>query len=231
MGIALLTISASVFAAQPNQWHELVLDQSSPDQAIQILGRPARDDAGAFLAVMKKQHRSPAIGMAYLIAKSPTAKALSVRMMLFEGVEGFTSVVLIFRGEKLALIGLAPDKTNKINAADIPDEYGVPFRPIFSQRDLDAMWTMWDQSDQEVRPRQYPDGYELVGSSSDGLSGVVVGVNNMPSFGKELVRGLDESVTHTPSPDEKNPGRVASLSLLSPHALAIPSKPHNPTLR
>jgi hypothetical protein len=230
LGIVLFTISASVFAAQPNQWHELVLDQSSPDQAIQILGQPTQNNSGAFLVVIKK-HPSPALYTAYRIANSPTAKTLPVRLMLFEGVEGFKSAGLILREEKLAMICLGPDKSNKIKAADIPKEYGVPFRPIFSQRDFDAMWTMWDQSDQEVRPRQYPASYDLVGSSSDGLAAIVVSVHIEPSFGKELLRGLNESVTHTPSADENNPGTVGSLTLLSPHALAIPNKPHNPTLR
>jgi len=230
---AIIVLSLSVFAAQPNRWHGLLLDQSSPDQAIQTLGKPTLNDLGAFQVVIKryaKKYHSPGVYTAFRIASSQTAKGLPVHFMLFEGAEGFKNVVLIFREEKLAMICLAPDKTNTIKAADIQEEYGIPFRPIFDQRDFDAMWTMWDQSNQEVRPRQYPPYYNLVGSSPDGLSGIVVGVRNEPSFGKTLLQGLSESTAHVPLADEKNPGKVVSLELLSPHALAIPIK-HNSTLQ
>lgn len=152
--------------------------------------------------------------------------------MLFDRIaDGFKNAGLVFRDGKLAMICLGPDKANKILAADIPNEYGVSFRPIFNQRDFDTMWTMWDQVGQEARPRQYPPSYDLVGVSSDGLAAVVVSVQNEPSFGKQLLRGLDEATTHVPTADEKNPGLVFSLTLMSPQGLAIPNKPHNPTLK
>jgi hypothetical protein len=154
--IALFSFSASVFAAQPNQWHQLVLDQSSPEEAIQVLGQPSQDISGAFLPLVKKYH-SPSLYTAYRIANSPTAKGLPVRLMLFDRIaDGFKNAGLVFRDGKLAMICLGPDKANKILAADIPNEYGVPFRPIFNQRDFETMWTMWDQVGQEARPRQYP---------------------------------------------------------------------------
>jgi hypothetical protein len=142
LALFLCTVSGAVFAAQPNQWHGLVLDQSSPDQAIKVLGQPAISDSGGLQDVIRnvgKHYRTPAVATAYRISKLDTAKDLPVKLLLFESVEGFNKVVLIFRDEKLALIALAPDKTNKIKAADIAEEYGVPFRPIFNQQDFDAM--------------------------------------------------------------------------------------------
>lgn len=129
------------------------------------------------------------------------------------------------------MICLEPDKTNRFKAADIAGEYSVPFRPIFTQKDFDAMWTMWDQSEQDTRPRQYPVTYELMGSSPDGVSGIVASVSNVPSFGTMLAQGLSESSTRTPLADAKNPGTVFRLVLLRPHALAIPGKSHNSTLQ
>ena len=217
--IVVFVISARAFAAQPNQWHGLLLDQSSPDQAIQILGKPTQDDSGAFQAVTRK-YRSQAYS-AFKFASLPTAKNLPIRLMLFDGAEGFKKVVLIFRKEKLAMICLEPEKTNKINAADLAEEYGVLFKPIFAERDFDAMWIMWDQYKQEARPREYPVVYNLIGTSPDGLSGIFADVSNVPSFAKILARLADE----------KNPGKVFRLVLLSPKALAIPKKPHNSTLQ
>ncbi len=112
------------------------------------------------------------------------------------GAGGFKNVGLVFREEKLAMFGLQLDtKANKVLAADIPNEYGVPFRPIFKQMDYDAMWMMWDQASQEARPRQYPAGYYLLGVSPDSDAGVIASITNMPSFGRQMLRDLNESMT------------------------------------
>lgn len=151
--------SFSAFAAEPNQWHHLVLNQASPAQAISELGQPREDVSGTLQPTVKKLcniHNSVLCVAARIARSSPTAKNLPVRAMLFDQIEGFKHVGLLFREEKLAMIGLEPDKANKILAADIANEYpGVPFRPIFNQSDFDAMWTMWDQATEQMRPRQY----------------------------------------------------------------------------
>jgi hypothetical protein len=231
--IAGAVFSLSAFAADPNQWHHLVLDQASPEQAVKELGQPVQDVSGAFQPTVKKLcniHNSVLCMAARIARSSPTATNLPVRAMLFDQIGGFKHVGLLFREERLAMIGLEPDKANKILAADVENEYGVPFRPIFNQTDFDAMWTMWDQTRQEVRPRQYPDGYSLIGLSPGGDAGVIASIQNM-SFGKQLAGVLSESTTHVPLADEKNPGVVFQLTLLSAQGMAIPRKPQNSTLK
>jgi len=60
---------------------------------------------------------------------------------------------------------------------------------------------------------------------------VIASINNMPSFGQQVSRAVVESATHVPVANEKNPGVVFTLTLVSAHGLAIPAKPRNSTLQ
>ena len=54
--IAFLAVTLSVpisFAAKSDRWKDLVLDESSPQQAIEICGPPNRDETGELLKLLK----------------------------------------------------------------------------------------------------------------------------------------------------------------------------------
>ncbi|MEO8649379.1 MAG: hypothetical protein ABI539_09460 [Acidobacteriota bacterium] len=44
----LLAVVAPIFAQQPDRWHGLIVDQSSPDDAIATLGTPDSDKIDKF---------------------------------------------------------------------------------------------------------------------------------------------------------------------------------------
>lgn len=96
--LLILIFALVSYAQKPNEWKGLVLDQSTPDKAIEILGKPKTDKADDLLIIQPKW-----------VSKDTRKK--NWRVLHYESVEGFGDVKLGFNSDsKLVLIHLEPKK-------------------------------------------------------------------------------------------------------------------------
>ncbi len=113
-----LGLIATASAQQPDRWRNLIIDVSTPEDAIEILGKPKSDKIG---------DRSPS----YLLYHSKLfIKDIgkTMRMMKWKKVDGFNEVILRFNANKLAMIRLEPKKisaeTFAASYSDVSFDFG-----------------------------------------------------------------------------------------------------------
>lgn len=211
-----LLVSAC-FAAKPNQWNGLSLNETTPEQAIKTLGAPQRDESGELWNLARSKAFNIS-SMFFLMSR----KTDVVRVLKYEALESFKTVSLIFKGDKLVVIHLEPTKENKIPAGDIKGLYEeCVFRPLFQNNEFWNQQYIVNQGTATLRPKNYPVVYRLVGVSVK-LDGIVVGtVENVPSFGRAFTQGMGV-------PDVETPGKIYTIDLVSP--VMLPPKPKNKSL-
>lgn len=141
-------VPLSLIAQQPDRWRGLVIDESSPEQAVNILGTPGSDRSNDRLYLNNAKW-----------LKKDTGKKL--RILQFENVDGFKDVKLGFDDDsKLVLIHLEP---KKLTAQSFLSSYEDPrFRfgnDVMSPADLK------DQRDNLEKPRRLGVDYLLVAAT------------------------------------------------------------------
>ena len=101
---------------QPDRWRGLVLAQSTPDDALRVLGRPESDKPDRLLI--------------YGVGKwfEPGLRKKILRRQSWKKVEGFDRVDLYYKGDKLVVIQLDFDK--EIPPTALPNIYGLEFAPF-----------------------------------------------------------------------------------------------------
>jgi hypothetical protein len=119
-------------AAEPDRWRGLILDQTTPQQAIQTLGTPQKDAT----ADIDKQARNKMFGNSGVFFLKPR-RADVVRILRYDSLEDFQAVSLVFKGDALVLIHLMPSKANRIEAKDFEALYDtVTFRVVYTDNDF-----------------------------------------------------------------------------------------------
>lgn len=108
--IALLALSfaGSALAQQADRWKGLILDESTPEQAIETLGK-AKSDTPKFDKYVK-----------YLVKNEPKT---NIRSLHWEKTAGFKDVRLIFHQNKLIVISLQQPQT-ALSVGDVTKAYG-----------------------------------------------------------------------------------------------------------
>lgn len=104
--------------AQPDRWRGLILDQSTPDDAIRILGKPKKDKISGFKP--------------YPLEKRFNLKG-EFRHFQYKKLTGVKNAELVFTQGKLISIFLELEKS--IPATALQNIYGVVFEPKFSNMD------------------------------------------------------------------------------------------------
>jgi hypothetical protein len=154
---------------EPDRWRGLVIDESSPEDAIRILGKPQKDR-------MEGESTYPLNRRLTLDDDSKDARKLS-----FEKLEGMTNVDLLFKNNKLVLIELRPNR--KINASSLARIYRIHFSPKFSSI-YDVSPRVYDT--RGIQPVEYPPNYYLIALSDftyvsaeikSGVAGALLGKN------------------------------------------------------
>jgi hypothetical protein len=200
----LLCLSASSFAQLrppvqdqdsplPDRWRGLVIDESVPEDAIRILGKPDKDR-------IEGESTYPLNRRITLDEDSKDARKLT-----FEHLEGMTSVDLLFRDNTLVLIELRPNK--KIRASALGRIYKIHFSPKFSSI-YDVSPRAYDN--RGLQPVDYPPVYFLISLADttyvsaeikSGIAGALLGKNQ---------RGKISS-----DDDGGYPGNVNKIQLIS----------------
>ena len=129
----------------PDRWRGLVIDESVPEDAIRILGKPDKDR-------MEGESTYPLNRRITLDENSKNARKLT-----YEKLEGMTSVDLLFKDNTLVLIELRPNK--KIRASALGRIYKIRFSPKFSSI-YDVSPGAYDN--RSLQPVDYPPTYFLI---------------------------------------------------------------------
>lgn len=179
-------------AQEPNRWHGLTLDQSTPIDANDLLGQPKSDRASTLLVdpietwVSKKRKQKIFRTLEY---KNPAS-----------GVE---KAWLTFLDNRLVSIML-DIKEGTVSPNALSSIYGTQFRPVFDSLTLALNPKDFQRDRGEIYARYYPVVYHLAGVTE--RSFVTAMVHNEVGFSKAL--GL---------PDQQGsfPGKVAFVQLIS----------------
>ena len=190
IAIALLTITA-INAQQTNQWRGMVLDQTTPEQALEAFGKPKVDKVITNFRPLKYDEWFD-------------YKKQSFRMIQFDKPEGFKDVKLFFKDGLLRAIELNPIK---LEASLVSKSYGVPFEPIFDGFSNNTRGRL--ATDTRVnRPTEFPTVYTMMHRGE--ASYIFVGVDNssfLRALGTMLVGPMDDV--------NSVPGKAARIQIIS----------------
>ena len=182
---------------KPDRWHGLVLNESTPDDALRVLGKPVKDKVGSLQVmdlrrwVSKKQ-------------KEKIFRNLEFKLPESEGVQKAT---LSFLNDKLVMITLDL-KSGSVAPNGLSNIYGMKFEPMIEALDLAMFEKDYERNQGKVYPKTYPTVYSLVAVAD--RSFVSAMISNVPSFMGAL--GKSAGV-----PDEPGsfPGKVEFVQLIS----------------
>ena len=154
---------------KPDRWRGLVLDQSAPEDAIRILGKPDKDKVGSLTIyelnrwVTKKQ-------------KEKIYRNLEFKLDKKEGVQKAT---LSFLNDKLVMNTLDV-KSGTVAPNGLSNIYDISFYPMVSAMDLALFEKDYERNQGKIYPKTYPTVYSLVAVSE--RSFVSAMMSNVPSF-------------------------------------------------
>lgn len=197
--VLLLCLSITAFPqtedrARPDRWRGLVLDESTPEDAIRILGQPAKDKL-ARIYVFRIQ--------SWLSKKT---KEKNFRALEFKNPEGMDKVVLFFERGRLVAIDL--DLKKSIAPIALTNIYGIEFQPAVGALDIAFRPRDFERNQGKVYPKTYPTVYSMVGASERSFIDAMV--ENVPSLGGAFARSAgiqDQPGTF--------PGKVDKLTIVS----------------
>lgn len=179
------------FSQQPDRWHGLIIDESTPEQAAAVLGPPNGDKVDRIFIMNPKWLTKDA--------------GRSLRILKYENVEGFSHVRLGFdKNSKLVLIHIEP---KKIAAQAFIGSYdGLSFRfanEVMSPSDLES------PRDNLEKPQNLGSSYVLVAANKKVF--VFGGVGNATG---SVMSGLFGNATSRQS-GRSVPGNVQVIQLVS----------------
>jgi hypothetical protein len=141
--LLLLAFSISATAQSPDRWKGLIIDESTPENAIAILGKPSADKIDSFRVYKIEDW----------LAKSIREKKW--RRREYKNVEGFDKVILAF-DTKLVFIELNP---KELDPDVLENAYGVPF--IMTADKIVRAMQPGNYSRETGRARSFPSFYYL----------------------------------------------------------------------
>jgi hypothetical protein len=168
----LLFILAGVAQEQdkpmPDRWRGLVIDESTPEDAIRILGQPQSD----------KLSNLPVRRINNWITK--TRKEKVFKRLKFNKPEGLDAAELYFLSGKLVMIQL---DTKELKPNSLDGVYGIEFRPMVSGADEGWNPKDFERNQGRVYPKSYPTVYHMVAISENSFVCAMIGNS---SFGSVL---------------------------------------------
>lgn len=190
IAITLFTFTA-IDAQQTNQWRGMVLDQTTPEHALEAFGKPKADKVITNFRPYKYDEWFD-------------YKKQSFRMIQFDKPEGFKEVKLFFKDGLLRAIELNPIK---LEASLVSKSYGVPFEPIFDGNSNDVSGRL--ATDTRVnRSIQFPTVYTMMHRGENSYIFVLVDNVSFRSTLGTLLAGPMDDVNSVP-------GKAARIQIIS----------------
>jgi hypothetical protein len=156
--LLLTVLSISVAAQSPDRWKGLVLDESTPENAIAILGKPDADKTDSFRVYKIEDWFTKRI------------REKKWRRLEYKNVEGFDKVILAF-DTKLVFIELNP---KKLDPDVLENAYGIPF--IVTSSKFERALTPGNVGKDTGRMQSYPLFYYLYAKAPKTI--LLAGVGN-----------------------------------------------------
>lgn len=188
------TSESTVDGPMPDRWRGLVLDKSTPEDAIRILGTPEKDKPGSVAVFRIKNWLSK------------QARERVFRTLEFKKPAGIDKASLSFLDGKLVAISLDVKKGISPNA--LANIYGVEFQPAVGTLDIAFNPRDYERNQGRVYPKTYPTVYSLVAASEKSFIDAMI--SNVPSFGGAFVKAMG-----VPDQPGSFPGRVDFITLVS----------------
>lgn len=196
--LALVFLVASSYSQEPDRWRGMILDESTPDDAIKAFGKPKKDGIDKFIFY-------GAVGNS--LSKRTKEKIFRHLRYEFGKKEGVQMAVLTFLEDKL--VGVLLDvKSGEVNPNGLANIYGVPFTPAIGALDLAFFPKNTEINQGRAYPKTYPTVYDLVGPAEKSI--VVAMISNVPSVFGAL--GKSMGLPDTPG---TFPGKVEMMWLIS----------------
>jgi hypothetical protein len=152
---------------RPDRWRGLLIDQSTPEEAIKKLGAPKKDRVGG-------------------LRTYPLNKRLTVdhntdglRKLYYDNIEGLDHAELVFKDSRLVIIEIHPGK--KIEAGNLARIYGVDFVPKISGFDQAFYPKDYERHKGQVYPKNYPVTYYLIAITGKTFVSALVENNSVDS--------------------------------------------------
>lgn len=154
--LALMTVAVAQDAGgpQPDRWRGLVLGESTPADAIRILGKPDKDKIDQLMVydlhrwVTEKQNKKLFRNMEFGLGEKA----------------GKQRALLSFLKDKLVMITLDL-RSETIEPNGLSNIYGVRFEPMVESLELAAFEKDYERNQGKVYPQTYPSDYALVAVS------------------------------------------------------------------
>lgn len=179
---------------KPDRWRRLVLDESTPEDAMRILGTPANDKLGSVAVFRIKSWLSKQAGERVF------------RTLEFKKPEGIDKATLSFLNGKLVAISL--DVKKGIAPGALSNIYGVEFQPAVNATDIAFRPRDYERNQGRVYPKTYPTVYSMVAVSERSFIDAMV--SNVPSFGGAFAKSMG-----VPDQPGTFPGKVEQIVLVS----------------
>jgi len=144
MGAAL-----AVFGQQPDRWRGLILDESTPDDAVKILGASVKDQANQPLRVFG--------GVNKWLTKRQKEKIFRVVEFRLGENEGVQKAVLYFLEGKLVRLMLDLKK-GEVSPNGLGRIYGIELSPMVGRLDLATNSKKERQRSKYAKPRNICNG-------------------------------------------------------------------------
>lgn len=185
--LLLLLLSCPVFSQSSDRWKGLIIDESTPENAIAILGKPNADKTDSFRVYKIEDWFTKSI------------REKKWRRLEYKNVEGFDKVILAF-DTKLVFIELNP---KKLDPDILENAYGVPFTATFNK--FERALTPGNVGRETGRVQSYPVFYYLYAKAPKTI--LLAGVGNS-SLGSILgSKAINDDIGF--------PGKVAYLQIIS----------------
>lgn len=196
LGVLLLPVLCIVLLAQPqpDRWRGMVINESSPEDAITAFGKPSDDKTDRFFV--------SGIDSKWI---TPKQKEKIFRRLSFKKLDGIKQCQLTFLENKLVAILLIPDK--EIQAAALGNIYGVEFVPRISGMQQALNPRDYERHEGRVYPKNYPSVYDLVAVTPKTF--ITAGIGNT-GFGKVLKESMGAG-----DAGSSFPGKAYAIQIIS----------------
>lgn len=183
-------------SASPNKWHGFTLDQSTPEDVINTLGKPIKDKLSSLPANPVSSHLTK-------WHKEKIFRSLEYK----HPSKGVDKAWLFFSRGKLVSVMLDMNE-EVVSPNGLSGIYGLEFQPVIGQVELGFNPRDYERNQGKIYPKTYPTVYHLVAAAEESFVAAMVG--NVPSFGGAFARSMG-----VPDKPGSFPGKVMFIQLIS----------------
>lgn len=173
-------------AYKPDGWQGLVLDKSTPEDAIRLLGQPVSD------------HRDRLQIYNIDVWVSPRQKEKIFRVLAYKNIVDVKQAALAFLDNKLVRIHLKY-ADDKFPANDLSERFGTDFVLVKSQVPSNSTPYMYEGRKETRVPKDYPAAYYMVSVTPQSMISAFVargGIKGILEIANDVKKKAPGSLMH-----------------------------------